>query len=113
MHILQDLVEGRNEGLGEPEREGELGTGHEELGDQALEEGGRALVLEHVGDDARAGLLDLEVAVLDAGLDNVERCRDNERSGRTGDRGDKVLGPAGAVVVLELVEILLGEICIS
>jgi hypothetical protein len=106
--ILQDLVEGRNEGLGEPEGEGELGTGHEELRKQALEEGGRSLVLKHVGDDASAGLLDLEVAVLNAGLDDVERCRDNEGSGGTGDRSDEVLAPAGAVVVLELVKVLLG-----
>jgi len=71
MIFLHDLVEGRDESLGEPEGEGELGTGHEQLGEQALEESRRALVLEHVGDDASASLLDLKVAVLDAGLDDV------------------------------------------
>jgi hypothetical protein len=108
MGILQDLVEGRDKGLGEPEGEGELGAGHEKLGEQALEEGSHALVLDHVGDDTSAGLFDLEVAVLDAGLDDVERCGDNERSGGTGDGSDEVLAPAGAVVVLELVKVLLG-----
>lgn len=106
--ILQDLVEGRDKGLGEPEGEGELGAGHEQLGEKALEEGGWALVLEHVGDDARAGLLDLEVAVLDAGLDDIERSGDDERGGGTCDGSDEVLAPAGAVVVLELVKVLLG-----
>jgi hypothetical protein len=105
--FLHDLVEGRDKGLGKPEGEGELGTGHEQLGEQALEEGGRALVLEHVGDDASAGLLDLEVAVLDTGLDDVERGGDNEGGGGTGDGSNEVLGPAGAVVVLEFVEVLL------
>lgn len=108
MVFLHDLVEGRDEGLGEPEGEGELGTGHEQLREQALEEGGRTLVLEHVGDDASASLLDLEVAVLDAGLDDVERSGDNEGGGGTGDGSDEVLGPGSAVVVLELVEVLLG-----
>jgi hypothetical protein len=106
--FLHDLVEGRDKGLGEPEGESELGTSHKQLGEQALEEGGRALVLEHVGDDASASLLDLEVAVLDAGLDDVERSRDNEGGGGTGDGSNEVLGPGSAVVVLELVEVLLG-----
>lgn len=106
--FLHDLVEGRDKGLGEPEGEGELGTGHEQLGEQALEEGGRTLVLEHVGDDASASLLDLEVAVLDTGLDDVERSGDNEGGGGTGDGSHEVLGPCSAVVVLELVEVLLG-----
>lgn len=106
--ILHDLVEGRNKGLGEPEGEGELGAGHEELGEQALEEGGRTLVLEHVGDDAGASLLDLEVAVLDAGLDDIERSGDDEGGGGTSDGGNEVLSPGSAVVVLELVQVLLG-----
>ena len=106
--LLHDLVEGRDKGLGEPEGEGELGTSHEQLGEQALEEGGGTLVLEHVGNDASASLLDLEVAVLDTGLDDVERSRDDERSRGTSNGCDKVLEPGGAVVVGELVEVFLG-----
>jgi hypothetical protein len=108
MGILQDLVEGRDKGLGEPEGECELGAGHEKLREKALEEGGRPLVLKHVGNDARASLLDLEIAVLDTGLDDVEGCGNDERGGGTGDGSDEVLAPAGAVVVLELVKVLLG-----
>jgi hypothetical protein len=79
------------------------------LGNQALEEGRRALVLGHVGQDTEAALGVLKIAVLDAGLDDVEGRRDDEGGRGAGDRGDKVLAPRGLVVVLELEEELLGE----
>jgi hypothetical protein len=46
---------------------------------------------------------------LDSGLDNIEGSRDDEGGRSTGDGGDKVLEPAGLVVVLKLEEIFLGE----
>lgn len=66
-------------------------------------------MLGHVGDDTEARLLGLEVAVLDTGLDDIERSRDDERSRGTGNGSDKVLEPGGAVVVGELEEVFLGS----
>jgi hypothetical protein len=94
--------------LGQPEGEDELGSGHEQLGCQALEEGSESLVLHHVGNDSEAALGVLEISVLDTGLDDIERGRDQERGGGTGDRGDEVLRPGCRVVVAEFVEVLLG-----
>ena len=79
------------------------------LGNQALEEGGSALVLGHVGQDAEAALRVVKVAVLDARLDDVERRRHDERGRGAGDGRDKVLEPRRLVVVLEAEEELLGE----
>jgi hypothetical protein len=106
---LYNLAKGRDQGLGEPEAEDQLGTGHEELGGEALEEGGEALVLHHVGNDAEAGLGVLEVAVLNTGLDHVERGGDNQGGASTADGGDEVLRPGGGVVILQFVDIFLGE----
>ena len=90
-----------DERLRQPEGEDELGARHEQLGDEALEEGAGALVLGHVGQDAEAALGVVEVAVLDAGLDHVEGGGDDEGGGGAGDGGDEVLEPGGFVVVLE------------
>lgn len=106
---LQGSVKGRDEGLRQPEGEDQLGARHEQLGDEALKEGAEALVASHVGQDAETALRVVEVAVLYAGLDNVEGSRDNQRGGGTGNRGDKVLEPGGLVVVLELEQELLGK----
>lgn len=106
--LQSHLVEHRDQGLSEPEREDELRASHEELGRQALEERGHALVLDHVGDDPHAALRVLEVAVLDTGLDDIEGSRDDEGSGSTGNRGNEVLGPGRFVVILDT-EGLLGE----
>jgi hypothetical protein len=65
-------------------------------------------MLHHVGHDPEAALGVLEVPVLDAGLDDVERSGDEERGAGTGDRGDEVLRPRCGVVVAEFVEVLLG-----
>lgn len=107
--LLYNLAKSRDQGLGEPEAEDQLGTGHQELGGQALEEGGEAFILHHVGHNPEAGLRVLEVAVLDAGLDHIEGCRDDQRGASTTDRGDEVLGPGGLVVVLQGVDVFLGE----
>lgn len=49
------------------------------LRNQALEEGTGAFVLRHVGQNAEATFGVIEVAVLDARLDDIEWCRDDER----------------------------------
>jgi hypothetical protein len=66
-------------------------------------------VLHHVGNDAEAGLGVLEVAVLDTGLDHVERGGDDQGSAGTTDGSDEVLRPGGGIVVLEGVDVFLGE----
>lgn len=63
----------------------------------------------HVGDDTETRLLGLEVAVLDTGLDDIERSRDDERCRGTSNGRDEVLEPGGTVVVGELVEVFLGS----
>jgi hypothetical protein len=94
--------------LGQPEGEYQLGPRHEQLRGQSLEEGSEALVLHHVGDDPEAALGVLEVPVLDTGLDDVERSRDEERGTGTGDWSNEVLRPGCGIVVCEFVEVLLG-----
>lgn len=88
---------------------GGLGLGVAHLGHETLEEARHALLLGHVGQNPEAALRVVEVPVLDTGLDDVQRRRDDERGRRTGDGGDEVLEPRGLVVVLELEEIFLGE----
>ena len=79
--------------MGQPEGEDELGSCHEQLGCQSLEEGSESLVLHHVGYDPEAALGVLKVPVLDTRLDDIERGRDDERCAGSGDGGDKVLRP--------------------
>lgn len=104
-----EFVEHRDQRLRQPEREDELGSSHQELGRQTLKEASETLVLHHVRHDAESALRVLEVAVLNARLDHIERGRDNERCAGTGNRRDKVLSPGGLVVVRELVDVLLGK----
>lgn len=79
------------------------------LGDESLEEAAEALVLGHVGQNSEAALGVVEVAVLDSGLDDIEGSRNNQGGRGTGNGGDKVLEPAGLVVVLKVEEVLLGK----
>lgn len=109
MDLLNNRTESRNQSLCEPEAENELGASHEQFRSKALEEGCETLVFGHVGDDAETGLLGLEVLVLNTSLDNIERSGDDERGGGTADGGNEVLTPAGRVVIVQLVDILLGE----
>ena len=106
---LYNLTESGNQSLCQPEAEDQLGTSHQQLGGQALEETGGALVLEHLRDNLEARLGVLEVAVLNTGLDHVQRSGDNQGGTGTADGGDKVLAPAGGVVVAQFVDVLLGE----
>lgn len=73
INILNDLAKGGDQRLSQPEAENELGSGHQELGRKTLEETGDTLVLDHVGQNAEAGLGVLEVAVLNTGLDHIQR----------------------------------------
>lgn len=107
--LLENLVERWDESLCQPEGEDKLGSCHEKLWGETLEETGHALVLGHVGDDAESRFVCLEVAVLNTGLDDIERGRYNQRSGCTSDGGDKVLGPGCGVVVGKLVEVFFGS----
>ena len=106
---LYDGAKGWDERLCKPEAEDKLGTSHEKLGSQSLEEAGHTFVPDHVSNDAEAGLGVLEIAVLDTGLDHIKRSRNDERSSGTGNGSDKVLHPGSRVVVLEAVDVLLGE----
>lgn len=51
----------------------------------------------------------LEISVLNTGLDHIEGRGNDQRGASTTHRGDKVLGPRGLVVVLEGVDVFLGE----
>lgn len=66
-------------------------------------------MLGHVGDNPEAALGVLEVPVLDAGLDHVERGGNDQGCTSTGDGSNEVLAPGGAVVVGQLVEVLLSS----
>jgi hypothetical protein len=119
-------VEGRDEGLSEPEGEDELWSGHEKLSivnivvylelirgkylwNKTLEEGGDTLVLHHAANNLESTLWVLEVSVLDTGLDDIERSRDDERGSSTTNGGDEVLEPSGLVVVRKTEEVTLSE----
>lgn len=106
---LYDLTESRDQGLCQPEAENQLGSSHQKLGGQSLEQTHGTLVLEHVGHNSEARLGVLEVAVLDTGLDNIQRSGDDQRSTGTGNGGNKVLTPGGLVVVGQTVNVFLGE----
>lgn len=79
------------------------------LGNKTLEEGTKALVPRHLGQDLHARLRVLKVLVLHARLDDIQRRRYEQRGRRTRNRRDKVLEPRRLVVVLQLEQVLLGE----
>jgi hypothetical protein len=79
------------------------------LGDKALEEAGEPLLAGHVAQDAKAALGVVEVAVLNARLDDVERSRHDERSRSAGNGSNKVLEPRRLIVILQVEQVLLGE----
>ena len=109
LFFLYNLAKGRDQRLSQPEAENELRSGHQKLGRQTLEEATEALVLHHVRQDAESRFGVLEVAVLDTGLDHIQRSRDDQGGTGTANRSDEVLGPAGGVVVLQRVDVFLGE----
>ena len=107
--ILYNLAKGGDQSLSQPEAEHELGSSHQQLRRQSLEEAGDTLILEHVGHDASPGFRVVEMTVLDTGLDHVQGSGDNERCASSANRCDEVLGPRGRVVVLQVVDVFLGE----
>ena len=109
MRRLYNLAKGRNQRLSQPEAENKLGSSHQQLRRQTLEESSGAFVLHHVGDNTEAGLGVLEVAVLNTGFNHVEGSGDDEGGAGTADGGDEVLGPRSFVVVLQTVDVFLGE----
>lgn len=106
LNLLHKLRVGWNKRLCQPEGEGQLGSSHQKLGGQSLEEAAEAFLLRHVGDDAETALLNLEVSVLYPGLDNIHGCGDDDGGTGTCNGSDKVLAPGCFVVVFHLVEIL-------
>lgn len=66
-------------------------------------------MLHHVSNDLESTLWVIEVLVLDTGLDDIERGRNEERSRGTSNRGDEVLEPGGLVIVFKPKEISFGE----
>lgn len=106
---LYNLSKGGNQSLCQPEAEDQLGSGHQELGDQALEQTERTLVLEHLRNNLESTLGVVEVAVLDTGLDHVEGSGNDQGGASTGDGSHKVLAPGGFVVVAQVVNVFLGE----
>lgn len=74
---------------------------------QALEERREALVANKVLHDCPARHLVLKVGILDARLDSIERCSDDDGSDGAHDRGDKVLGPGSPGVIRDTEEIFL------
>jgi len=102
-------IECWNQCLGEPEGEDEFWTSHEKLRNQSLEETRNTFILHHTSNNLESTLRVFEVAVLDTGLDDIERSGNEEGSRGTGDGSNKVLEPGCFVVVVEAIEIALGE----
>jgi hypothetical protein len=95
--------------LSEPERKHKLGTCHQKLGSQSLEERRETFFTHHPGHDFETALRVFEVLVLDPSLDNIEGSGDDERCASTGNRSDEILSPGGGIVVLELVKVFFGS----
>lgn len=106
---LDDCSKCRYQRLRQPEAEHELRAGHEKLGRQSFEETGDTLVLNHAADYPEPTLRVLEISVLDTGFDDIEGSRDDEGGRGTAYTRDEILQPTGFVVVLEGVNVLLGE----
>jgi len=108
-HLFKGYMEPRDQLLGHRERKHQLGSNNQDLGQQALEEGAKSLIPDHLADDTDAAFRVIKVAVLDPGLDNVQRGSDSDRGDRSADGGAKVLKERRLVVVLELENIFLDE----
>jgi hypothetical protein len=107
IHPLHDLVECRDQSLCEPEGKDELGSCHQHLRCQPFEEGHKPFILPHLGHDPESALWVFKVAVLYPGLDDIERCGDDEGCTGATDGSEEVLSPCCGIVVFELVEVLL------
>ena len=66
-------------------------------------------MLHHVLNDLESTLWVVKVLVLNAGLDDIERSGNYERSGCTSNRSNEVLEPRGFVIVFQSEEVTLGE----
>lgn len=76
--ILYNMAKGGDQSLSQPEAEHELGSGHQQLRGQTLEEASGTLFLGHVGHNPEARFRVVKVAVLDTGLDHVQGSRNNQ-----------------------------------
>lgn len=94
-------MEDRNQLLSNGEREDQLGSNDQDLGQETLEEGTHTLVADHLLDNADAALRVVKVTVLDTGLDNVQGSSNSDRGNGTSDRGTEVLEEGSLVVVLQ------------
>lgn len=89
--------------------ENQLWTGGQQLWSQTLEERGHTFVGGHVLDDGEPGFVTAEILVLDSGLDDVQRSRDNQGGRSTANGGHEVLAPGGRGVVIQMVDVFLGK----
>lgn len=105
--LLHHLAERRNERLRQPEAEHQLGTRHEHLGRQPLKERSKPLILHHLAHNPEAALGVIEIPILNARLDDIQGCRNDQRSRRARDGSHEILRPRRLVVVLELEQLLL------
>lgn len=72
---------------------------------QSLEETRHSFILNHTSYNPEATLWIVEVSVLDAGLDDVERGRDNKGCGSTCNRCYEVLKPGSLVIVCKPINV--------
>ena len=80
---LHDRSKCRNQSLRQPEAEDQFRSSHQQLRGQTLEETEGALVLKHVGHDPKTRFGVLEIAVLNTGLNHVQRRRHDQGSAGT------------------------------
>lgn len=79
----------------------QLWADHKDLRRQALEQTPNALAANQLAEDGHTIDAGLEVGVLDARLDDIERGSDGDGCDGPGDGSEEILCPGGACVVLD------------